>query len=193
MRHPDRARRPTGPASLATATLVITVTVLGLSSCSSEGEPEPSQPAATASESSPTSEPGPEIDGDAASFQAPNGFEMAEPSEDSPAVFATGPSGSVVSLVEVGLAVEPPILDRQQEIALDGLGEKFTAEEPVLVDDIEMWHLSGKESKGAFADVYGAVVDGTSVRLTIRLSDEEYDDAERAAVNEQVLASWSWA
>ena len=41
--------------------------------------------------------------------------------------------------------------------------------------------------------IYGAVVDGTSVRLTIRLADAEYDEAERAAVNEQVLASWSWA
>lgn len=193
MRHPDHARRRTRLVPLATTALLATVTVLGLSGCSSEDEPEPAQPAATASEPSATTEPGPEIEGDRASFVAPAGFDLRDPSEDSPAVVATGPAGSVISLIEVPLAGEPPLLERQQEIVLDGLGEKFTAEEPVEVDGVEMWHVSGKESKGNYADVYGAVVDGTSVRLTIRLSDAEYDDAERDAVNEQVLASWSWA
>lgn len=166
---------------------------MGATACSDDDEPEPAQPAASASEPSEATEPGPEVDGDRASFVAPAAFEPRERSEDSPAVVATGPAGSVISLIEVPLVGEPPAIDRQQEIVLDGLGEKFTAEEVVEVDGIEMWHVSGKESKGNYADVYGAVVDGTSVRLTIRLSDEEYDDAERAAVNEQVLASWSWA
>lgn len=175
------------------AALVTTVLLMGATACSDDEEPEPTQPAATTSEPSETTDPGPELEGDKASFVAPAGFQLRERSEGSPAVVATGPDGSVISLIEVPLAGEPPLLDRQQEIVLDGLGGKFTAEEVVEVDGIEMWHVSGKESKGNYADVYGAVVDGTSVRLTIRLSDVEYDDAERAAVNEQVLASWSWA
>jgi len=133
------------------------------------------------------------VETESASFQAPSGFELVASEGDEPATALSGPSGAVISLVEVELAGEAPEIERQQEIVLDGLGEKFTAEDVVEVDGVEMWHVSGKESKGNYADVYGAVVDGTSVRLTIRLSDEEYDDAERAAVNEQVLASWSWA
>lgn len=177
-------------ARLGAAALGVTL-LLGASACS-DSEDEPDSPDAT-SQPSATADPGPEVEAETATFQAPSGFEIGEPSKKSPAVIATGPEGALVSLVEIDFPGEAPEIERQGEIALEGLGEKFTAEEPVEVDGVEMWHVSGKESKGNYADVYGAVVDGTSVRLTIRLSDEEYDDAERAAVNEQVLASWSWA
>lgn len=163
-----------------------------LAGCSEEGTPTPAPPS-TAPGASDTAEPGPEIEGEAASFQAPAGFAPGEPTEESPATFATGPAGAVISLVEVELAGQPPLLDRQQEIALDRLGPKYSSETTVPVDGVEMWHLSGREPGDEMVDVYGTVLDGTSVRLTIRLADAEYDEAERAAVNEQVLASWSWA
>lgn len=185
---PARSRRSTR-ARVGAAALGATL-LLGATACS--GEDEPDSPDATA-QATETAEPGPEVEAESATFQAPSGFELGEASKKSPAVIATGPSGALVSLVEIEFPGEAPEIERQQEIVLDGLGEKFTAEEVVEVDGVEMWHVSGKESKGNYADVYGAVVDGTSVRLTIRLADEEYDDAERAAVNEQVLASWSWA
>ncbi|WP_300645335.1 hypothetical protein [Nocardioides sp.] len=186
---PARSTTRSTRARLGAAALGVTL-ALGATACS--GEDEPSDPDATA-QATETAEPGPEVEAETATFQAPSGFELGEPSKKSPAVIATGPSGALVSLVEIEFPGEAPEIDRQQEIALDGLGEKFAAEDVVEVDGIEMWHVSGKESKGNYADVYGAVVDGTSVRLTIRLADAEYDEAERAAVNEQVLASWSWA
>ena len=108
------------------------------------------------------------------------------------AVLATGPGGDLVSLVELDFPADPPSLERQAEITLMGLGKKFEVQEPVEVDGVEMYHLSGKEAKGRFADVYGAVVDGTAIRLTVRLSGEEYDAEQRTAVNQQVLDSWSW-
>jgi hypothetical protein len=186
---PARSTTRSTRARLGAAALGVTL-ALGATACS--GEDEPSDPDATA-QATETAEPGPEVEAETATFQAPSGFELGEPSKKSPAVIATGPSGALVSLVEIEFPGEAPEIDRQQEIALDGLGEKFAAEDVVEVDGVEMWHVSGKESKGNYADVYGAVVDGTSVRLTIRLADAEYDEAERAAVNEQVLASWSWA
>lgn len=186
---PVRSTTRSTRARLGAAALGVTL-ALGATACS--GEDEPSEPDATA-QATETAEPGPEVEAETASFQAPSGFELGEPSKKSPAVIATGPAGALVSLVEIEFPGEAPELDRQQEIVVDGLGEKFTAEDVVEVDGIEMWHVSGKESKGNYADVYGAVVDGTAVRLTIRLADAEYDEAERAAVNEQVLASWSWA
>lgn len=186
---PARSTTRSTRARLGAAALGVTL-ALGVTACS--GEDEPSEPDATA-QASETAEPGPEIEAETATFQAPSGFELGEPSKKSPAVIATGPTGALVSLVEIEFPGEAPEIERQQEIVLDGLGEKFTAEDVVEVDGVEMWHVSGKESKGNYADVYGAVVDGTSVRLTIRLADTEYDEAERAAINEQVLASWSWA
>lgn len=183
--------RSTRSARARAGAAVLGVTLaLGATACS--GEDDPSEPDATA-QATETAEPGPEVEAETASFQAPSGFELGEPSKKSPAVIATGPAGALVSLVEIEFPGEAPELDRQQEIVLEGLGRKFTAEEQLEVDGIEMWHVSGKESQGNYADVYGAVVDGTAVRLTIRLADAEYDEAERAAVNEQVLASWSWA
>ncbi len=192
MRLGHLSARPTTRSTRARlgATALGVTLALGVTACS--GEDEPDTPDATA-QTSETAEPGPEVEAETASFAAPSGFELGKASKKSPAVIATGPSGALVSLVEIEFPGDAPEIDRQQEIVLDGLGEKFSAEEVVEVDGIEMWHVSGKESKGNYADIYGAVVDGTSVRLTIRLSDEEYDDAERAAVNEQVLASWSWA
>lgn len=186
---PARSNRRSTRARLGAAALGTTL-LLGAPACSSEDEPDSPDATAQATE---TAEPGPEVEAESATFQAPSGFELGEPSKKSPAVIATGPSGALVSLVEIELPGEAPEIDRQQEIVLEGLGRKFTAEDVVEVDGVEMWHVSGKESQGNYADVYGAVVDGTSVRLTIRLTDAEYDDAERAAVNEQVLASWSWA
>lgn len=186
---PARSTTRSTRARLGAAALGVTL-ALGATACS--GEDEPNDPDATA-QASETAAPGPQVEAETATFQAPSGFELGEPSKKSPAVIATGPSGALVSLVEIEFPGEAPDIERQGEIALEGLGEKFTAEEPVEVDGVEMWHVSGKESKGNYADVYGAVVDGTSVRLTIRLSDAEYDDAERDAVNQQVLASWSWA
>ena len=168
---------------------------LGVAACSSDDEPAASEPVVSSSVTTDEQgdEPGPEIDGQAATFRAPPGFVLIEIGEDTPALAAAGPAGAIVSLVEVELAGASPALDRQEAIALEGLGAKFVAAEPLEVDGVEMWHLTSPDSRGQHVDVYGAVVDGTAVRLTIRLADAEYDEAERAAVNEQVLASWSWA
>lgn len=175
------------PFTRPAAVLLGAALLLGGAACS--GEDEPDSPAAS---SSPSAEPGPEVAVDSATFQAPSGFELGEETGQG-AVIATGPSGGLLSLVEVDFPGEAPDIKRQAEIALDGLGDKFTAEEPIEVDGVEMWHLSGKESKGTFADVYGAIVDGTAVRLTVRLGNDEYDAEQRAAANQQVLDSWSWA
>lgn len=178
----------------AAAAILATGLLIGASACSSDDEPDeptasvtPDTPAGT-----PAGTPGPRVEADSATFEAPGGFDLGEATGEG-ATIATGPSGALVSLVEVDFPGEAPETERQAEIALDGLGGKFEMEEPVEVDGIEMWHLSGKESKGGFVDVYGAVVDGTAVRLTLRLGNEEYDVEERAAVNEQVLASWTWS
>lgn len=169
----------------AAAALLATGLLLGTTACS--GDDELDEPTASASAT-----PGPQVEAESATFEAPSGFELGEET-DNGATIATGPSGALVSLVEVEFPGEAPDIERQAEIALDGLGDKFELQEPVEVDGIEMWHLSGKESKGGFADVYGAVKDGTAVRLTLRLGNDEYDAEERAAVNQQVLESWTWA
>lgn len=170
------------------AALAATALLLGATACSGDDEPS-SEPTSSAT----PAEPGPEVTADTASFEAPSGFVLAEPSKKSKAILATGSSGNLVSVVELDFPGQAPTLERQAEIAMMGLGEKFSVEEPVEVDGVEMWHLSGKEGKGRFADVYGAVVDGTAVRLTLRLANAEYDAEQRAAVNQQVLDSWSWS
>lgn len=177
------------PFTRPAAVLLCAALLLGGTACSGSDEDEPDTPAASASTSA---EPGPEVTADSATFQAPSGFEAGEET-DKGATIATGPSGGLVSLVEVDFSGKAPDIERQAEIALEGLGDKFTVEEPVEVDGVEMWHLSGKESKGTFADVYGAIVDGTAVRLTLRLTSDEYSAGEREAANQQVLDSWSWA
>lgn len=184
---------PTTAVRRAGAALAATALLLGATACSGDEEPD-QDPAASAepSESVPTAEPGPEVEARTATFAAPEGFEVAKTKKKSQAVIATGPAGNLVTVVELDFPGEAPTLERQAEIAASSLGDKFTVGEPVEVDGVEMWHLSGKESKGSFADVYGAVVDGTAVRLTLRLANDEYDTAQRAAVNQQVLDSWTW-
>lgn len=173
---------------------LLTCLLLGVTACSDDSSPdsEPSaQPSAATSSAAPAAD-GPEVDATTATFSVPADFEVGEPTKQG-AVIATGPSGELVSLVEVDFPAGDLPLDRQAEIAVEGLGAKFTAEDPVEVDGVEMWHVSGKESQGNFADVYGAIRGGNAVRLTVRLSGEEYDAAERAALNESILASWTWA
>lgn len=165
--------------------------LLGASACSGDDDSS-SEPEGSAASASTAAEPGPAVEADTATFEAPSGFVVAEGSGKSDAVLATGPGGNLVSVVELDFAGDPPSLERQAEITLIGLGDKFEAQDPVEVDGVEMYHLSGKESKGRFADVYGAVVDGTAVRLTLRLASDEYDADERAAVNQQLLDSWTW-
>jgi len=166
--------------------------LLGASACSGDDDSSSSEPEGSAASASTAAEPGPAVEADTATFEAPSGFVVAEGSGKSDAVLATGPGGNLVSVVELDFAGDPPSLERQAEITLMGLGDKFEAQDPVEVDGVEMYHLSGKESKGRFADVYGAVVDGTAVRLTLRLASDEYDADQRAAVNQQLLDSWTW-
>ena len=190
--------RPTRPARAGAAVLALGL-LLGASACSSDdssSEPEGSSAGSSAGATTGTEvEPGPQVEAETATFEAPGGFEVAagsKGSKKSDVVLATGPGGDLVSVVELDFPGDAPSLDRQAEIPLMGLGEKFEVQEPVEVDGVQMYHLSGKESKGRFADVYGAVVDGTAVRLTVRLGDDQYDAEQRAAVNQQVLDSWTW-
>ena len=185
---PSRSLRSrTGAATLALGLL------LGASACSGDDDSSSSKAdSGTSAEATATAAPGPEVEAQTATFSAPEGFVVADTSKKTDAVLATGPGGDLVSLVELDFPADPPSLERQAEITLMGLGKKFEVQEPVEVDGVEMYHLSGKEAKGRFADVYGAVVDGTAIRLTVRLSGEEYDAEQRTAVNQQVLDSWSW-
>lgn len=187
------ASRAPRTRSRAGASLLALGLLLGATACSgdesSSSEPEGSSASASTGAEA---EPGPEVEAETATFEAPGGFVVAEGSKKSDAILATGPAGNLVSVVELDFPGDAPSLERQAEITLMGLGEKFEVQDPVEVDGVEMYHLSGKESKGRFADVYGAVVDGTAVRLTLRLSAEEYDADQRAAVNQQVLDSWTW-
>lgn len=180
-------RRTSRLAALALAAPLL----LGVAACSGDDEPG-DQPAASGSTSaSASATPGAEITSDVATFEAPSGFEAGETTGKG-AVIATSPTGGLVSLVVVDFPSEAPDLDRQAEIALDGLGRKFTLEDPVEVDGVEMWHAAGKESKGSFADVYGAIRDEQAVRLTIRLSGDDYSPSEMDTARQQVLDSWTW-
>lgn len=170
------------------AALAITAPLLlGTAACSSDDEPG-DRPAASVSASA---TPGAEITSDVATFESPSGFEAGETTGKG-AVIATSPTGGLVSLVTVDFPGDAPDLDRQAEIALEGLGRKFTLEDPVEVDGVEMWHASGKESKGSYADVYGVIRDEQAVRLTIRLSGDDYSPSEMDTARQQVLDSWTW-
>ena len=181
---------PARATTRAPAALLSLGLLLGTAACSDDEDPG-QQPDSAASASE-TAEPGPEVTADVATFEAPTGFEVGEETEKG-AIIASAPDGGLLSLVEVDFPGKAPDIDRQADIALEGLGRKFEVQEPVEVDGVEMWHVSGKESQGSFADVYGAVVDGTAVRLTLRLGSDEYDAKERAAANQQVLDSWTWS
>lgn len=120
--------RPTRPARAGAAVLALGL-LLGASACSSDdssSEPEGS----SASSSTGTStgaevEPGPEVEAETATFEAPGGFEVAAGSKKSDVVLATGPGCDLVSVVELDFPGDAPSLDRQAEITLMGLGEKF--------------------------------------------------------------------
>lgn len=180
------------PARTLTATLLATGLLLGTAACSDEEDPGQEPGSAQTSGATEAAEPGPEVTADVATFEAPSGFEVGEETGQG-AIIASSPDGDLLSVVEVDFPGEAPDTDAQAEIALDGLGRKFEVQEPVEVDGVEMWHISGKESQGTFADVYGAVVEGTAVRLTLRLGSDEYDAEQRAAANQQVLDSWTWS
>lgn len=179
--------------SRLTAATAAAALALTLAACSGE-EGEDDGPEASASASATVAvEPGPELEAGAVTINAPEGFEVQEQrKKNSPAVVAAGPAGSLVSIVELDFPNEAPALDRQAETALTGLGEDFTIEDDVQVDGVDMWHISGQEGDGPFTHVYGAIQDGTAVRLTVRLSGDEYSAEEREAVLQQMMDSWTW-
>lgn len=162
---------------------------LALAAACSDGGAEPD--GLPESSGSASAAAGPELSGPVVSLQAPAGFEVQDEKsrkDSTSLVVAASGSGDTVSLVTIPARGESPSLESQAETALEGLGAGFVIAESVTLDGVELWHIASEDTTAPAQDVYGAVHEGQSLRLTVRVSSED----DRDEVNQQVLASWSW-
>lgn len=174
--------------------------VLALAGCGGEDPTPPADPGEASTSTGPTGdvteseEPGtPAADGPRVSkgsltLNFPQGYEPRK--VGTMVVTSTGPLGEQMA-VTANESMSVQTLDESAEMGADNgsWGAKPKRAGNVVVDGVEMWHFTGKDSIGWLADTYGVEFGGYDMVLQFAtpLAAQEHD-----LVVDSVLASVRW-
>ncbi len=176
-------------AGVAAATLVLGAcggtgaTGADPSASPTAGEPSSTSPAASSVEPA----TGPQVRTDTFTVRLPEGFRVTD---DGVAVAATGPSGDRMNLATLPLYADKS-LHQLVDVAVgngswDSRPERL---DDVVVDGVEMYHLSGPTGLGVTRDEVGAQTDATFAYADFDLRGPE---SVRRELIDSVLATWRW-